>query len=397
MNNRRRLRELFSGTAPIVLTANGVLQRIGDTTFPFEQDRSFWYLTGLDEPDILLVLDKDKEYLILPPKGEHQLIFDTIAETQAIISRSGIKTVLDSDSGWKQLKSRLSKVKHVATMGNSGNFIESHGFYTNPARQKLIKTIQEAAPAIQLLDLREHLSRMRVIKQPVELEAIQQAIDITGSTLKKVMKKRDSYNFEYEIEAAITYEFKKNNSNHAFAPIIASGKNACTLHYLKNDAMISKDGLLITDIGAEFDHYAADITRTFALQSPTKRQRAVFEAVADVQQFAMSLLKPGTLPKEYEQAIEQYMGETLRKLGLIKIINHQNVRKYAPHSTSHFLGLDVHDAGDYRLPLEENSVLTVEPGIYIPEEGIGVRIEDDVLVTAKGIKILSNKLSRELW
>jgi Xaa-Pro aminopeptidase len=156
------------------------------------------------------------------------------------------------------------------------------------------------------------------------------------------------------------------------------------------------DELIVIDIGAEVEHYAADITRTISLKTVSRRQRSVHEAVQEIQRQAIELLKPGVLMKDYEQNIEQLMGEKLRELGLIKSITHEAVRHYYPHATSHFLGLNVHDAGDYNRPLEPGVVLTVEPGIYIPEEGIGVRIEDDLLITPKGNKILSNKLSRQL-
>src|SRR5207249_1904686 len=150
------------------------------------------------------------------------------------------------------------------------------------------------------------------------------------------------------------------------------------------------------DIGAEVEHYASDITRTHSIGTPSRRQRAVHEAVLEVQKYGFSLLRPGVLMREYEESIEHFMGEKLRELGLIKTITHENVRTFYPHATSHFLGLNVHDIGDYDRPLEPGVVLTVEPGIYIAEEGIGIRIEDDVLITETGIKVLSDKLSRDL-
>jgi Xaa-Pro aminopeptidase len=151
--------------------------------------------------------------------------------------------------------------------------------------------------------------------------------------------------------------------------------------------------LLLIDVGAEFNHYAADITRTIAVSDKvSKRQRQVYESVHDVQQFAFGLLKEGLELRSYEEQIEHYMGEQLRVLGLISTIDKESVRKYYPHSTSHFLGLDPHDVGDYTLPLQENMVITVEPGIYIPEEGIGVRIEDDVVITKESYRNLSDNL-----
>jgi Xaa-Pro aminopeptidase len=205
------------------------------------------------------------------------------------------------------------------------------------------------------------------------------------------------YAQEYEIEADLTRGFRRRGAmGHAFEPIVAGGERACTLHNVANNGQLSSDELLLLDVGAEVRHYAADITRTYSIGTPSRRQQAVFDAVLEVQQFAFSLLKPGALLKENEQQIEQFMGEKLRELGLIKNIEHDEVRKFYPHSTSHFLGLNVHDIGDYSRPLEPGMVLTVEPGMYIPDEKIGVRIEDDVLITDDGYEILTDRLPRSL-
>jgi Xaa-Pro aminopeptidase len=238
-----------------------------------------------------------------------------------------------------------------------------------------------------------------MIKQAAELEAIQLAIDITAAGIKEATKasKLKNYAYEYELEAELTRNFRMRGSGHAFEPIVAGGPRACTLHNVANSGKLSADELVLMDVGAEIEHYAADITRTISLNgSPSRRQQAVHAAVLEVQEFALGLLKPGILLKEYEQQIEHFMGEKLRELGLIKIITHDGVRAYYPHATSHFLGLNVHDVGEYDRPLEPGVVMTVEPGIYIASEGIGVRIEDDVLVTPKGPKILSSKLPRDL-
>ena len=169
------------------------------------------------------------------------------------------------------------------------------------------------------------------------------------------------------------------------------------MHYLKAEAPLKTGELLLLDIGAEYTGYSADIARTISLGgNPTRRQKQVYDAVLDVQEYAFTLLKPGIVLQEYEKQIETYMGEKLRELGLIKTIDSDAVRHYFPHRISHFLGLDTHDVGDYEHPIEPGVVITVEPGIYIPEEGIGVRIEDDVLITAEGMVNLSAQLPRAL-
>lgn len=398
--NRQRLNELFTGKAPIVLTANGQLQRGGDSAYPFAQDASFWYLTGINQPDVLLVMDKDKEYLIVPEPSDYQDIFDGRIDPAELTRCSGIETVLHAKDGWKQLGARLSKVKHVATLAASPAYVETYSLYTNPARRQLIKRLKAENSDIELLDLRSHLTRLRMIKQPQELEALQQAIDITIATLKDVTRpsRLSSYTYEYQLEADISRGFRyRGAGGHAFAPIVAGGERACTLHQQINNAALAVDELVVVDVGAEVEHYAADITRTITLNGkPSRRQQLIHAAVVEVQDYALSLLKPGALLKDNEKVIEQFMGEKLRELGLIKTIEHDTVRQYFPHATSHFLGLDPHDVGDYERPLEPGVVLTVEPGIYIPKEAIGVRIEDDVLLSTEGPEVLSRRLPRTL-
>jgi Xaa-Pro aminopeptidase len=397
--NRLRLRELFTGTAPIIVTANGLLQRGGDSAFGFAQDASFWYLTGIDEPDILLVIDRDKEYLIVPGRSAVREAFDGSVPYDDLKRISGISTIYDEKSGWEQLRGRLKKVKHIATLATSPAYVEQFGMYVNPARAQLVERLKVEKSSIELLDLSPHLSRMRMIKQPLELEALQKAIDITAAAIKDSLRpsRLAKYAYEYEVEAELFRGFRKRGaSGHSFDPIVASGAHACTLHNVANNGSLASDELLLVDTGAQFEHYAADITRTVSHGQPSRRQQAVHGAVLETQQFAMDLLGPGVLLRDYEAQVEHFMGEKLRELGLIKTINHDDVRKYYPHSTSHFLGLNVHDVGDYDRPLEPGVVITVEPGIYIPEESIGVRIEDDILITDKHIKVLSGKLSKEL-
>lgn len=395
--NRKKLVVLFGGTAPIVITANGLLQRTSDTTFPFRQDSSFWYLTGINEPDVVLVVDKEKEYLIIPEREKSRTVFDGAVDAAALTKTSGIKTVLGGKDGWKQLGGRLKRAKHIATLQPSTPFIEAHGLFVNPARAYLLNKAQEFNQDISLIDLRPQLAALRLIKQPPEIEAIKKAIQITATGLKRLQKSGwEKYKFEYEIEAKITNIFGMSGLKHAYQPIVAAGKNACTLHYIANSSPITANSLLLIDTGAEVENYAADITRTYSLSQPTKRQKSVHEAVLAVLEYALGMLKPGVLLKDYEEKVEHMLGEKLRELGLIKAIDKENVRKYCPHSISHFLGLDVHDTGDYMRPLEPGMVLTVEPGIYIRGEGIGVRVEDDVLITEEGVEVLSKNLSRDL-
>lgn len=398
--NRARLRQLFTGTAPIVLTAHGLLQKGADEAFPFHQDRSFWYLTGIDDPEVVLVMDKGKEYLIVPARETVREQFDGAIDARALSARSGIADILNQKDGWRQLEARLKRVAHVATLAANPPYLEHFGMYANPARAALIKRLKHANPDVELLDLRQHLARMRAVKQTPELAAIQSAIDITIAAMQDVHRPRQftKYAHEYEIEADLARGFRRRGAEgHAFAPIIASGKRACTLHYLANNGPLASDELLVLDVGAGVEHYSADLARTWAVGGkPSRRQQQVHEAVLAAQAHALSLLRPGVQLRDYEKNMEQFVGEKLRELGLIKSISREAVRQFFPHATSHFLGLDTHDAGDYEWPLEPGTVLAVEPGIYIPEESIGVRVEDNVVITEKGVSVLSSALPHDL-
>jgi Xaa-Pro aminopeptidase len=358
--------------------------------FPFRQDSSFWYLTGIDVAGAILVMDKTKDYIILPKRSSYSDIFDGEIDTTSLTETSGIDEIVDEESGWKLLGQRLKRSKHAATIAPLVDYVEVYNFYSNPGRARVVSRMRTYNEELELLDLKVHLAKLRSVKQPEEVEAIKAALEITKKALKKIKRNIEKYEHEYDVEAVILAEFKSGNSKPAFNSIVASGKNASVIHHIADDSVINPQDLLLIDIGAEIENYSADVTRTFSVNNkPSKRQRQIYEAVLDVQKYAMSQLRPGVLIKEYEEKVAHYMGEQLRVLGLINSIEPSEVRKYFPTATSHFLGLDTHDVGSYEEPLVAGMILTVEPGIYIPEEGIGVRIEDDVIITEEGIEVLS--------
>lgn len=397
--NRRRLRESSAPDVPIVITANGLLQKGSiDGAYQFSQDADFWYLTGIDEPDIVLVMDGRDEYLIVPSRPAIREAFDGAVASSPLTRRSGVKTVLDEEAGWARLSRRLKKTGKVATARPLPAYTERYGIYANPARANLLAKLRSYA-RLKLTNVSADLARMRMIKQPAELKAIQTAIDITAGSMKEALTpaKRRAYAYEYELEAEIGRGFRRRGAGgHSFEPIIAGGKRACTLHNVANDGALAKDELVVVDVGAEVEHYAADITRTVSLDKPSKRQREVYDAVLEVQRFALGLLKPGANFKDYEKQVRHHMGEQLVALGLIRSNYPKAVHKFYPHGTSHLIGLYVHDAGDYDQPMQPGMVMSCEPGIYIPKEGIGIRIEDDVLITASGNEVLSAAVPRRL-
>lgn len=397
IENRRRLQEVLPTDVPIVITANGLLQRGADSPYAFAQDANFWYLTGVDEADVTLVIDGQREFLIAPIREGARATFDGTIDRKQLIKISGVPEVLNEAAGWKRVDELLGKKHRVATLAAAPNYIEQYGMYSNPARLRLQERLHKHVPDLEIVDLRIELARLRMIKLPAEINAIQKAIDITSASLKDAFKgDRSRYKHEYELEADIAAGFRRRGAvGHSFEPIVAGGKRACTLHNIANEGRLKAEELVVVDVGAEYQHYAADLTRTIALQKPSQRQKDVYNAVLEVQQFAANLLKPGITLRVYEEKVAHRMAKELKALGVIK--KNSQVREYFPHATSHFLGLNVHDVGDYEQPLQPGIVLTVEPGIYIPEEGIGIRIEDDVLITETGVQILSDRLPRKLF
>ncbi len=397
--NRRRMREQLGDDRPIVVTANGLLQRGADSTYQFSQDANFWYLTGIEEPDVTLVIDGEREFLIVPTREATREAFDGAVDVAELTRCSGIADIQDEINGWNRMDGLLSVAPAVATLASAPTYIAELGMYANPARARMLKRMHKHVENLEVVDIRRELAHLRMLKQPAEIAAIQAAIDVTSETLNTVLTdtKLQRYQHEYQLEADISRGFRVGGaSGHSFEPIVAGGKRACTLHNVANNAPLQRGELIVCDVGAEVSHYAADITRTVCKGTPTPRQRDVYQAVLESQAYALELLKPGVKLRSYEGKVATFVGRQLKQLGLIKTLDHDSIRKYFPHATSHFMGLNVHDVGDYEQSLNAGIVLTCEPGIYIPEEGIGVRLEDDVLITPTGNQVLSSACRKEL-
>jgi Xaa-Pro aminopeptidase len=397
--NRAKLRAALGNDIPIVIAGNGLMQRSADEAYKFQQDSNFWYLTGVSSPDLTLVMTRDDTYLMVPSLSSVREAFDGAHDVAAYAATSGITDIVSDQDGWQRLRGALAGSTAVATCAALPSYSKPHGLYVLPFRRKLIERLKRLQPGLAVQDIRLPLATLRSVKQPEELHALQRAIKITTDTLQDITLS-DAFaqaTHEYQLEAALSYGFRSRGADgHAFPPIVGAGAHSTTLHHMDNNGPIEPGDLIVLDVGAAVDHYAADITRTVSRQPVTGRKADVFTAVCMVQDYALSLIKPGILLTEYEKAIELYMGQQLQKLGLIRDSKKESIRHYFPHATSHFLGLDTHDVGDYRVPLQENMVITCEPGIYIPEEGIGVRIEDDILITTAGNTVLSAACPRGL-
>lgn len=391
VQNRRKLRELLGKDIPIAISAHGLLQKSRDETYLFRQESNFWYLTGVNEPDFVLVMDEDKDYLIAPPRSEYISAFHGKLDNDKIKEFSGVDEVLGAKAGWHELGAKLKKAKAVAALKPLPAYIEQAGFYTNPADSRFLEKICEHKDSLQLVDVRMVMARLRSVKTDGELRCIRKATDESVKLHKQIASSLGQFKTEYDLLAFIRTQAIEKGMELAYWPIAAAGANAAVLHYENGRDKLSPGVPTLIDAAYSYLGYGSDITRTYCAK-PSKRYTKIQDAVIEAQKYAIGLLKPGITLKEYEQKVEKYMGSQLKKLGLIKSTDEKSIDQYYPHKASHFIGLDAHDAGDPDQPLEPGMVLSCEPGIYVPEESIGVRLEDTILITENGAEVLSAKL-----
>lgn len=393
--NRNQLAAKIPG-ALFVLTSYTAMQRSNDTSFPFEQEANFWYLTGIEAADWLIVYDasQDTSWLVAPSIDEAHMLFEGSLSYETAKKLSGVKKIIEHRE-LDALLRQLAKKHSIVYTVDQPTYADHFNFVLNPSLKKNRQRLERIFPTVQ--SCRKELASLRSIKQPQEIRLIQKAVDRTTQAFNVVHKNMQTYNYEYEIEADFTHFFRSNGTmGHAYDPIIGSGLNACTLHYTQNNAKLKKPQLVLMDVGARVNGYAADITRTLAFGVATKRQREVHKAVRNASEQIISSIQPGMLIEEYSSMVDSVMLEAIVSLSLAGASDKAALRKYFPHAVSHGLGIDVHDELGQPKTFREGMVLTVEPGIYIPEENIGVRIEDDILITKNGHRNLSAKLSTSL-
>lgn len=390
--NRSALLGALKKGGLVVMSAYGEMQRANDAAASFEQEANFWYLTGIDAADWWLVLDgsSGSEWLVAPDVSEMQRVFDGSLSDEEAYSRSGIKTVLSRDEALRRLR-ELTKHHSVVYTSEQPVAVREHAtFQLNHAQAELKRMLERLFKNVQLCN--RELAQLRTIKRQPEIAAVERAIALTIKGFQAVTPILQTAKHEYELAAVFDYEFRRRGAGHAYEPIIASGANACTLHYVKNDAAIRRRDMVLFDVGARVDGYAADISRTYSMGTPTKRQREVHDAVREVQAACIDVLKPGLSFADYHRYCERTMKAALRTLSL----DEDRYREYFPHAMGHGLGIDVHDVLTGFDELRPGMILTVEPGLYIREEGIGVRIEDDILITDASYRNLSARLSTQL-
>lgn len=397
VKNRAKFTSQMKPNAVAVFNSNDIYPVSADSHLPFAQHRDILYLSGVDQEESILLLFPDapydnlKEILFLKETNEHIAIWEGEKLTKdRAFEVSGIKTVFWLQDFHKTLKEVMaySETIYINTNEHYRAVIE-----TETREARFVKWWKENYPAHQVAKSNPILQRIRSIKESEEIDLIQKACDITEKGFRRLLSFVKPNVMEYEIEAEFAHEFLRNRSKgFAYTPIIASGNNANVLHYIENNQQCKVGDLVLLDVGAEYANYSSDMTRMIPVSGRfSDRQKAVYQAVLNVKNEATKMLVPGTLWKQYHIEVGKIMTSELLGLGLIDKADVQNedpekpaYKKYFMHGTSHHLGMDTHDYGLLHEPMKPNMIFTVEPGIYIPAEGFGIRLEDDVVVQEKG-------------
>ena len=395
--NRKKYVAQMQPKTLAVFNSNDIYPISADATMPFQQHRDIFYLSGVDQEESILVLFPDasneahREILFLRETNDHIAIWEgaKLNKDQAF-ETSGIKTVY-----WLQQFPTIFKQLMA----------EANGIYLNTnehlradttvqtREDRFIIQVKQDYPAHQVHKSAPIMHKIRSVKESIELNLMQEACNITEKGFRRLLGFIKPVVWEYEIEAELAQEFLRNRSKgFDYTPIVASGKNACVLHYIENNAQCQDGEVILLDVGAEYANYSSDLTRCVPVNGRfTARQKDVYNAVLRVKNAAQQMLVPGTMMAEYHKEVGKLMEAELLQLKLIDQTDIKNqdpnwpaYKKYFMHGTSHFLGLDTHDVGIWHEPIQANMVFTCEPGIYIPEEGLGIRIEDDLVVQANG-------------
>lgn len=397
IENRKRFAEKLKPNSIAVFNANDIMPTSADGTMMFIQNTDLFYLSGIDQEESILVIFPDakeavnREILFLKETNEHIAIWEGHKYTkEEATATSGIRKIYWMKDFLMTFNALISEAENVYLNTNE-HLRAVVEVQTRDAR--FIKFCQERYPLHTYKRSAPIMHELRAIKSKYEIEMMQNASNITEKGFRRLLGFLKPGVMEYEIEAELIHEFIRNRSRgFAYGPIIASGANACVLHYTDNNKECKPGDVILLDVAAEYGNYASDLSRSVPVSGKfTQRQKDVYNAVLRVMRSAIKLLVVGNNITDYHMAVGKLMEEELIGLGLLnrKEVEKQNpamplYKKYFMHGTSHFLGLDVHDVGSkYRL-FEAGMVFTCEPGIYIPEENLGIRLEDDILITEKG-------------
>ena len=395
VNNRANLVARLPEHSVAIFTANESMPRNGDQFFPFRQQSDFFYLTGIEAENAYLILSPNnpteqyREMLFIEPYDEVKATWQgEMLDARQASEISGIKVVKSSNDFY-------SVLNDIALTGCDTIFMNTYEYSkyecaVETIQQRFVKQVKALYPLHQFGRTAPILNELRMIKSKEEIDITQKACNITSKAFRRCLETVEPNRYEYQIQAEIEYIFKLNNaSGHAYAPIVAGGKNGCCLHYSKNDDILNDGDLLLFDIGCEYQNYSSDLSRTIPINGKfSDRQRDCYNAVLRVMKEITKLYKVGGTINEINQTTYRLMEQEMIGLGLFTAddVKHQDpdkplYRKYLMHGMSHHIGLDVHDSVDKYRPFRPGMILTCEPGIYIREEGIGIRIENDLLIT----------------
>ncbi len=409
IENRKKFTAHLKQDSIAIFNSNDEMPRNGDGNFLFRQQSDLFWLTGIDQEQTILVLAPNhplpeyREALFVRKTNEHIAVWEGHKYTkEEAREASGIQHVYWADDFQAMLPVMMHHSQSVFV-----NLNENDRFVTEvPYRElRFAQDLKNKYPNHQYERSGPLMSKLRAIKSQTEIDLMQTACDITDKAFRRVLNFTKPGVMEYEIEAEITHEFIRNRANgHAYNPIIASGASACILHYTENVRPCKDGDVILLDFGAEYANYAADLTRSIPVNGKfTKRQKDVYNAVLRVMRAATKMLVVGNTIPKYHEEVGRVMEQELIVLGLLNAdeVKKQDpkqplYKKYFMHGTSHFLGLDVHDVGNRYIPMQAGMVFTCEPGIYIPEENLGIRIENDILLTEKGPIDLMAKIPVEV-
>jgi Xaa-Pro aminopeptidase len=406
--NRRKFKNHLKPNSLAIFVSNDIMPTNADGSMGFKQNSDLFYLTGVDQEDTILVIFPDvkdgrhKEILFIKETSELIAIWEGAKLNKEQATKvSGIEHVYWYHEFEKIMQGFFFQAEHIYlnTNEHSRQYIK-----TETAEQRFNKAVQAKYPLHKYERSAPVMHRIRAIKSTQEIDLIQQACDITEKGFRRLLSFVKPGVWEYEIEAELIHEFIRNRSQgFAYGPIVASGFNACVLHYVENNRQCKAGDVILLDVAAEYANYASDMTRCLPVSGKfTKRQKEVYNAVLRVKRAATKMLLPGQTFDKYNKAVGEIMTEELLQLGLIKTedVKNQNTnwpafKKYFMHGTSHFLGLDVHDVGFFTEPMQAGMVFTVEPGIYIREESLGIRLENNILITTTGQQDLMKNIPIE--
>ncbi|MCB0423250.1 MAG: aminopeptidase P family protein [Mangrovimonas sp.] len=397
VQNRKNFTAQMKPNSLAIFNSNDIYPISADSTMPFQQHRDIFYLSGVDQEESVLVLfpncpkENHREILFLRETNEHIAVWEGEKLTkERAFEVSGIKTVYWLKDLEKILFELMTQCDTVYL--NTNEHYRSN-VETETREARFIKWLKDKYPAHSVAKSNPILQRLRSVKSAIETDLIQTACNITEKGFRRILGFVKPGVWEYEIEAEFMHEFLRNRSKgFAYTPIIASGNNANVLHYIENNQQCNPGELLLLDVGAEYANYSSDMTRTIPVSGTfNERQKAVYNAVLRVKNEATKMLVPGNLWAQYHVEVGKLMTSELLGLGLLDKADVQNenpewpaYKKYFMHGTSHHMGLDTHDYGILTEPMQAGMVFTVEPGIYIPDEGFGIRIEDDVVIQETG-------------